>query len=267
MSKKYLFLLLILGSCATPQKLSVTDSANSSLIVGGKIFTAAFQQKAGEYRALCIQAYNIARLRLDQALSDTTSIRPKAIVTDIDETVLDNSPYAVHQGLKGKDYDSESWAVWTSMADADTLSGALGFFKYAASKNVEVFYVTNRAEKERRSTLENLKKFGFPYADDTHLILKTAESSKEPRRQQLAKNYDIVLLIGDNLSDFSTLFDRKTTEQRNQNVQLSAAEFGKRFIVLPGANYGDWESALYHYNHKLTLQQRDSVFRSELKSY
>ena len=240
---------------------------SNNLTSNGKLFTSAFQQQAAKYKALCFQAYNTATLRLDQAISNSTSTLPKAVITDIDETILDNSPYSVHRALSGKDYEPTSWIDWTSRASADTLSGALTFFNYASSKNVEVFYVSNRDEKERAGTLENLKKFGFPYADDIHLILKTTVSSKETRRQQLEKSYEIVLLIGDNLADFSELFDHKTTGERTQNVQRLANDFGKKFIILPNVNYGDWESALYHYNYNRTPAQKDSTLKSVLKNY
>lgn len=268
MRKIFFLAIIATASCSAPKNVTNTTTSASNLVADGKLFTALFQQKAAEYKALCFQAYNIARLRLDQSLSNPVSAKPKAIVTDIDETVLDNSPYAVHQGLQGKDYEPVSWInEWTVKADADTLAGAYSFFKYAASKNVEVFYITNREDKERASTLQNLQKFGFPYADERHLVTKSTVSSKEPRRQQLAATHDIIMLIGDNLSDFSTLFDKRSTEERTKNVQANAGEFGNKFIVLPNANYGDWESALYNYNYKLTAAQKDSVIKSVLKNY
>ncbi|MCZ2355215.1 MAG: 5'-nucleotidase, lipoprotein e(P4) family [Bacteroidia bacterium] len=267
MIKKYLLIVVTLCSCATQKNLNNVTTGANDLTAGGRLFTSAFQQQAAEYKALCIQAYNIAALRLDQATENPTDTRPKAIITDIDETVLDNSPYSVHRALLGKTYEPTSWINWTSQAAADTLAGALTFFKYAASKNVEVFYLSNRDEKERTGTLENLKKFDFPYADNKHLILKTTESSKESRRQQLAAIYNIVLLIGDNLTDFSDLFDRKITVERAQNVGRLADDFGKKFIILPNANYGDWEGALYQYNYNRTPTQKDSIIKSILKNY
>jgi 5'-nucleotidase (lipoprotein e(P4) family) len=267
MNRRYLLLTVFLFSCASQKNLNTGTVQQNSLTVGGRLFTSVFQQQAAEYKALCFQAYNIAALRLDQAIGSTVSSKPKAVITDIDETVLDNSPYSVHRALEGKDYESVSWVDWTARAKADTLAGALTFFKYAASKNVEVFYLSNRAEKERVGTLENLKKFGFPNADDAHLILKTDVSSKEGRRQKITETYDVLLLIGDNLADFSSLFDKKPTAERTQNVQSIAYEFGKKFIVLPNANYGDWESALYYYDYKRTPAQRDSILKSVLKNY
>lgn len=267
MKKVYFLFIVIVCSCSSQKNITNSSTQAGNLIANGKLFTSLYQQQAAEYKALCFQAYNIATLRLNQALNNSTSTTPKAVITDIDETVLDNSPYAVHQALTGKDYDQNSWIDWTSRSAADTLAGALTFFKYAASKNVEIFYITNREEKERKATLANLQRFGFPYADDAHLILKTTISSKEPRRQQVEATHDIILLLGDNLADFSALFDQKSTTERTQNVQNNSSDFGKKFIVLPNPNYGDWESALYQYNYRLTPAQKDSVIKSVLKNY
>ena len=252
-------------SCTGSKHLAISSSS-ANLVTDGKLWSSLYQQKAAEYKALCIQAYNIARLRLDEALKLPSS-KPKAVITDIDETFLDNSPYAVHQALQGKEYDGASWNDWTSKGIADTLTGALSFFNYAASQNVEIFYITNRKETERQGTLQNLQRYYFPFADDQHLILRTDVSSKEPRRQQVAAAHEIVLLFGDNLADFTSLFEgKKTTEERAATVQQLATEFGKKFIVLPNANYGGWEDAVYG-NRFLEAPQKDSVIKSNLKSY
>jgi len=258
--------LSLLIACSGPKQVSSTPSAGN-LVVNGKLWSSVFQQKAAEYKALCIQAYNIARLRLDEALKQPAS-KPRAIITDIDETFLDNSPFAVHQALQGKDYEPAAWTEWTNKGVADTVPGALSFFNYAAANNVEVFYITNRRESDRPGTLQNLKSFQFPFADDQHLVLRKDVSSKEPRRQQVAATHDIILLLGDNLADFSPLFDtRKSTDERAATVQQLAAEFGKRFIVLPNTNYGGWEDALYGNKTGLTPMQKDSAIKSNLKEF
>jgi 5'-nucleotidase (lipoprotein e(P4) family) len=258
--------LLIIISTSFLMACAGTKKA-SNLVPHGKLWSSLFQQKAAEYKALCLQAYNIAQFRLDEALK-SPSAKPKAVITDIDETFLDNSPYAVHRALQGKDYDALSWQEWTDKGIADTLTGALNFFNYAASKNVEVFYITNRKEVERKGTLQNLQYYHFPFADEKHLVLRKDGSSKEQRRQDVAAGYDIVLLLGDNLADFSSLFDSpKTTGQRTAAVQQLAAEFGKKFIVLPNANYGGWEEAVYGNNFNLKPAQKDSAIKSNLKGY
>lgn len=254
---------LFASSCSTQKQASI--NASSSLVSNGKLWSSLFQQRAAEYKALCFQAYNIARLRLDQRLQDAP-LRPLAIVTDIDETVLDNSPNAVHQALQGKDYEPQAWYSWTSKASADTLAGSASFFKYAASRGVEVFYITNRDEKERESTLANLRKFNFPFTDNHHLLLKETSSSKESRRVQVLKSHEIVLLLGDNLSDFSELFDKLSENNREDITRQQSGNFGNKFIVLPNATYGDWENAIFKYNYRLTPAEKENIIRKILKN-
>lgn len=240
--------------------------APANTVIDGKIYTTAYQQHAAEYRALCLQAYNIAHLRVDEIEKENTP-KPKALITDIDETVLNNSAYEAHQVLQGKDYESISWSEWTAKADADTIPGAYSFLKYAAAKGIEIFYVTNRNDAEKQATLNNLKKFNLPFADNDHIFLRTTSSSKEERRKNIEATHSVVMLLGDNLADFNFLFDVKTAEQRMRNVNTLANEFGDRFIVLPNVTYGDWEYSLYHFNYSLTQQQKDSVLRASLISY
>lgn len=216
-------------------------------------------QNIGPY--VC-QAYNIAHLRIDGFVAQTN--KPKAIITDIDETILDNSPFAVHQALNGAKFEPAAWYQWTDKAAADTMPGAASLLAYAALKNINIIYITNREEKERISTLKNLKKFNLPNADDAHFFPRTNTSSKETRRQQIMQQYEVVLLMGDNLADFSSLFDKKSEAERRANTDISAAEFGNKYIILPNPNYGDWESSLYQYNFRLTQSQKDSVIKNVL---
>lgn len=261
-----LIFILLISSCTIAPRITVNAPTSDYITVNGKLFTTVFQQRAAEYRALCYQAYNIARLRVDQ-LPASPPEKPFAIMTDIDETVLSNAAYQAHQTLQGKDYDAPSWYQWTAMAEADTVPGALRFLKYASSIGIKIFYVTNRDEEEREGTLKNLQRFDFPDAVNEHLFLKGEISSKEERKQQILMKHDIVLLIGDNLNDLSKAFEKKLPGDRMQVTDSLSQQFGKTLIVLPNAVYGDWENALYHYNYQLSPAQKDSILRSALYSY
>ncbi|TSD67911.1 5'-nucleotidase, lipoprotein e(P4) family [Inquilinus sp. KBS0705] len=256
-----LVITLFLGACSTAKKTAQTSLANS-----GKVWASLWQQRSAEYRALCFQAYNLARLRLDEALKNLGT-KPLAVVTDIDETLLDNSPYDALRALNNQDYTDETWKLWTAKAVADTVPGAPAFFKYAASKGVTVFYITNRAEDERAATIKNLQLYNLPNADDAHLQLKQATSSKEGRRQNVLKTHNIVLLCGDNLPDFDMLYDNHPTEQSRRSVtdQLKK-EFGSRYIVIPNPSYGDFEGALFNFNYKLSPAQKDSIIKARIKA-
>ncbi|MES2431767.1 MAG: 5'-nucleotidase, lipoprotein e(P4) family [Bacteroidota bacterium] len=266
MKRLLLIPVIIFCACNTTQKITATKiTLPQNVSLNGKLFSSLYMQRSAEYRALCLQAYNIAKFRIQNYKPITK--KPKAIITDIDETILDNSPYAVHQAYKGQEYESTSWYEWTGMSAADTMPGAASLLKFAASQNVEIFYVSNREEKERTGTLNNLKRFGLPNTDDAHFFPKINMSSKEERRLNIMQTHEVILLMGDNLADFSKLFDRKSEAERKTNTDISAADFGKRFIIFPNPNYGDWESSLYLYNYKLTQGQKDSVIKTALKDY
>ena len=253
--------LLILTACSAPKKIK-----NPAIVNSGKMWSSLWQQRAAEYRALCFQAYNIARLRLDASTRDAGN-KPFAIITDIDETVLDNSPYDALRAGNNLDYDSNTWKAWTAKAQADTVPGAPSFLKYAASKGVTVFYITNRDEDEKPATLKNLQSYGLPNTDNAHLLMKQGVSSKESRRQSVLSSYNVVLLCGDNLPDFNAFYDNKPTEQNRQAVtDKLKKEFGSRFIVIPNPSYGDWEGALFDFNYKLTPAQKDSVIQQKIKA-
>ena len=265
-------ILILLSSCSVAINtqpnvtLNTTQTAPKNIAVNGKIYSALWQQNSGEFMALSYQAYNIATLRLDEALK-MKSAKPFAIITDVDETFLDNSPYAVTQGEKGKDFDDATWANWTAKASAKAYPGSLDFFKYAASKNVKIFYITNRNENDKIGTLKNLKNLGFPNADEQFVVVRSTTSDKEERRNAVLKNYNVVLYLGDNLGDFANIFYKKTQAERNLNVDNNAALFGKKFIMLPNSGYGDWESAMPGFNYKLTPAQKDSVILKNVIGY
>lgn len=223
-------------------------------------------QLSGEMRALYFQGYNVARHNLDNYLKYSLSDKKKAVVVDIDETILNNSPYEGKIILNDKGYTPETWREWVDLAVADTLPGALSFLKYAESRGVETFYMSNRLTDEMPATLRNLRKFGFPFVDESHMIFKTTTSSKEERRQKLSEEYEIVIFCGDNLGDFSFAFENRNPQAHIDSVNKYKEEFGKRFIVLPNPMYGDWEKPIYSLKN-MTEAQRDSARKALLQAY
>jgi 5'-nucleotidase (lipoprotein e(P4) family) len=224
-----------------------------------------WQQHSGEYRALAFQAYNFARLSLKEALWEQANGKPNCVIVDADETILDNSPFQGYEIQHGVSYVPAHWTAWTAKAMADTVPGALSFLKFAASKHVETFYVTNRDEADRKGTIENLKKFGFPNVDDEHILLKSTTSDKQERRNKILEKYNVLLLCGDNLSDFSNVFYREGKDTKEQ-VDAHQHLFGTKFIVLPNPMYGDWEKLLYR-EGKFTDKEKAEQRLQKLKSY
>lgn len=242
----------------------VTTSEAMSPTLGGKLFTSAWIQRSVEYKALCEQSYSLAKLRLDEAIRNKGS-KPLAIVTDIDETILDNTPNSVHQALRGEDYTDKSWDEWCDRAEAIPMEGALEFFRYADKQGVRIFYISNRNERNRIGTIKNLRAYHFPQAVDEQLLLRTTTSDKTARRAQVSSQYDIVLLLGDNLGDFDHVFDSAHEDERLQGFKTWRESFGKRFIVLPNPNYGTWEKAMN--GGYPPLNEKDQRLKTALTTY
>jgi len=215
-------------------------------------------QTAVEHDAVYEQAYRQARAMLDRARKDkkwTAATEqqsgyerlPPAVVLDIDETILDNSPEEAERANKGT--RPGMWDEWVLQERATALPGALAFTRYAESKHVEVFYVTNRDAVTKPATLRTLERLGFPLQHAAESIYCRGErpewgSDKGSRREAIARRYRILLLIGDDLGDFFSGV-RASPEERHRLAATYASRWGERWIVLPNPMYGSWEAALY----------------------
>jgi 5'-nucleotidase (lipoprotein e(P4) family) len=258
----------LITSCSTNkvQYSRVNMEENSRLLTPGPLWGALYQQHAAEYKALTLQAYNVARERLDKYMQQPGD-KPFAVISDIDETIPDNCPSMVHDALLGHTCSDTSWMAWTKREEADTVAGAPAFFKYAASKNVAVFYISNRSLQEQSQTIANLKKYDMPYVDTAHLLLKTITSNKDARRAQVAANYNVLLYFGDNPGDYKGVFDRKSVSGRDSLVYQYAADFGNRFIVLPNPVYGEWVADLYQYRFTECMRAKADSMLKTLRTY
>ena len=252
-------LSLTLVSAASAQKI---DNEHQ---VGGILWT----QTSGEWKALSYQAFALARMSLDRDLRANRRSRMKrAVIVDVDETVLDNSPYQAMLVKTRRAYESKSWNDWCQKAQAAAMPGAVEFLRYANSRGVRVFYITNRRESEKQCTARNLRQVGFPDVSDETVLVRTDVSSKEPRRRTVGTKHRVVLLMGDNLNDFAEIFETsKTIDTRLAATEQNKSNFGTRFIVLPNVMYGAWEEAMYGDPSKLTEEQKAEKRRNTLKDF
>lgn len=235
--------------------ITAAQTAVDSTPRSNKLLSVVWQQQSAEYRALCYQAFNLARWRLEE-----TKIKRRhkyAIITDIDETVLDNSYYEADNIRQNREFARDSWKGWTDKAKATPVPGALEFLQLAKKKGVSIFYISNRDTTEINSTVSNLIKYHFPDADRAHMIFQSGTSSKEERRLSIMKDYRVIMLLGDNLNDFTQLFEKKTNSERLAEADKVKADWGQKFIVLPNATYGEWENASFDYQRNLTPDQKN----------
>jgi len=254
-SKKYLLTFgLVLSSVISTYFVTVStaqQAVTQTVDNDYQIAATLFMQKAAEYRALCFQAFNWGKRTLDddektkKKLPKAERKMPRAVVVDIDETVLDNSPAQAY-GIKNKlPFNLKDWYAWGEMRKAKAIPGAVDFANYAKSKGVRIFYVSNRDEVQKQATIDNLKSVGFPDISAENVILRQKESTKEPRRLAIAEKYRIVILMGDNLNDLSNVYESKSVADRFAEVEKARELYGNKFIVLPNAMYGEWETAIY----------------------
>ena len=198
-----------------------------------------WQKMSAEYYALCIQAYNMAKLKIDKALV-TSSKEPLAIIADIDETVLNNLPYNEMLIETGESFSQKTWSEWVNKQEAIPIPGALDFFNYVEDQDIEIIYLSNRRVENYEPTKANLISAGFPFDDQTIMLLRDKDGNKESRRKQLS-GYNVVLLLGDNLSDFNERFYKKSNESRIEGVNSLQQMFADRYILFPNLIYGTWE--------------------------
>ncbi|MCG6931340.1 MAG: 5'-nucleotidase, lipoprotein e(P4) family [Desulfofustis sp.] len=261
-----LLLALTLGGCAG--KMQPAEGTLSTRDLNEQLVMATlWMQAAAEFRALSYQAFNIATVNLDAFLGAYTGSKPVAVIVDADETVLDNSAYEAF--LIGQDfgYSSATWDPWMAAAQAKAMPGAREFLDFAAAQGVEVFYVSNRKMVGYEGTKKNLESLGFPFVDDKHLLLRTDSSDKQGRRDRVAADYEVALLLGDNLNDFSSDFAKKTVQQRFAETDKLRGKWGTRFIVLPNPVYGDWEGAVYSENWGASPAEKDRMRKSLLEKW
>ena len=187
-----------------------------------------------------------------------------AVILDIDETILDNSPQTAGQIREGRPFSDELWDEWVALAQARALPGALEFVNGAASKGVEVYYISNRGIHQLEQTLANLRKEGFPFADSTHVLLKTGTEGKDMRRAKVASSHEILLLIGDNLGDFSGIYDKRSSGSAKLEVRENKELFGSRYIVLPNPMYGSWEKPFRSDDENGSLKMKKEALRAYL---
>ena len=241
-----------------------------------------WMQRSVEYRAAALEAYALAKIRLDEALADPSWTAateqtgdyedlPPAVVVDVDETVLNNSAYMAHLVTTGRTFSFKSWDAFVKDEVSTPIPGALAFADYAASKGVKVFYVTNRPVGEKGATRGNLEKAGFPTGGNVDTVMtqdpaKGWDEYKGKRRAFIAKSYRIVLLIGDNFGDFTDSF-KGSPADRLKVFEADKAHWGHDWIQLPNPSYGSWEQAPYEGDRSLSAAQRRALQVEALKPW
>jgi len=224
--------------------LSLACTTTHPCVPGDTLLNATlWMQRSAEYRANALQAYGTARRALDAALAQPSSV-PPAVILDLDETSLDNMGFESTVIEKGITFDQTMWNDWIAREAAGATPGAKEFLDYAVSRGVQPFYITNRGVSEQEHTRANLIRLGYPMRDDA-LIIRGANDPKDKtsRRARVAATHSVLLLLGDDLNDFTDAAT-KTPAERERIITDNAANWGTKWVILPNPVYGSWTDTL-----------------------
>ena len=227
------------------------------------VLGTVWMQTSAEYRASVYQVFNFAKSRFIEEKSKNYE-KKLAVIVDIDETVLDNIYTQAEYIKEGKNFSPKAWDEWRKAEKAAAMPGAVDFVNFIYENGGEVFYITNRKEAERKNTLDNLLKEKFK-ADNKHLIMKTGESSKESRRNQIEVDYHVAAYLGDDINDF--IDAGATAEERRRKVDELSKEFGKKYFIIPNPVYGSFEAAINSDYYKTDYRGRTQMRENSLKGW
>ena len=258
-SRNLLYFCLIL--CTFINNIYAKGEEFDNSLQAQSMLSVLYAQSSAEYEASNIQTYVNAKSALDKALNDVTwtaaieqkdnfENKPPAIILDIDETVLNNVPFQARSIMDGQSYPT-GWLDWMLEESSDAVAGVSDFLEYSQSKGVKIFYVTNRIAVAEDATRNNLKKLGLPLDTDRDVLLMKNEngwtSDKVSRRKLVAKDFRILLLIGDQLGDFLPLDE--TTLQLDARKELAdnfKHMWGSKWFMITNPMYGRWEASIYN---------------------
>ena len=248
------FYLFAAHISATGEKIDNSVQAQSMLAV-------LYAQSSAEYEANNLQTFAGAKIALEKALvnknwtaaieqKEDFSEKPPAVILDIDETVLNNIPFQARAIIKGESYPN-GWVEWMLEEASTSVAGVSEFLKYADSKGIKIFYVTNRIAIAEEATRNNLKKLGLPFDTDRDVLLMKNEngwtSDKVSRRELIAQDYRILLLIGDQLGDFISLDEATAGMDSRKEIAAKYEEmWGKKWFMITNPIYGRWEASIYN---------------------
>lgn len=268
--------VVLLASCSpapstrpaapAPSAVTATTAALPRAQADDNLNATAWSQTAIEHDLIYLQTYRDARARLLAALKDRQwdalpkddritpikNLKP-AVILDIDETVLDNSPYQARVIRSGGEFNEADWAAWCREQRARALPGVVDFTQFAASHGIAVIYVSNRAKDLDQVTLANLRQVGVPVSGpEAFLGLGTfvegceqIGTEKGCRRQLIGQHYRVLMQFGDQIGDFVTVLANNAAG-REKAMHGYMPWIGTRWFVLPNATYGSWEPALFN---------------------
>jgi 5'-nucleotidase (lipoprotein e(P4) family) len=223
---------------------------------------------SGEGAAVSIQAYNglVGYARAQVAKRPTNSVvlaesstldapsfipcgtKPFAAVFDVDETMILNLGYEWHGVQTGSNFDAASWARWeqTGADKVAPVPGALAAVNALRQMGVTVIFNTNRASANAAQTAAAIRFAGLGDAVHRETLFLAGDdamgSKKDGRRATISAKYCVIALGGDQLGDFSDLFNQEGMTPSGRRMEAmggwASPLWGRGWFVLPNPVYG-----------------------------
>ncbi len=188
---------------------------------------------------------------------------PPAIIFDVDETVASNAAFQLTLVPPFKD---EKLNAWNAANKAAPVPGVTEFAAKARALGVELFFVTNRpciADEttgnpcpQKAVSTQDVVEAGIPTSEDRVMLSFEQpgwNKEKKNRRDVIAENYRVIMLMGDDLGDFITCSRRRavppcdagaTAESRLAATKQYQDYWGNGWYILPNPMHGSWTSVL-----------------------
>lgn len=254
MSRALSLLLCVSLSLTAPAKEYTQKDLNEEAVIAGN-----WQHLSPEYDALFHQVFNMARANLQDALDQAPKGKKLAIITDIDDTLVDGTIYFT--SLTGTDQarSPERSIKWWNNQPTFALPGTVRFFNEMHDRDIEIFYISGRFEEVKDATVNTLTRLGFPVIDKEHILLQGKANTtlgKEDKRQSIRdRDYHILMYFGDQLDDLAEVRGELFPERKRWAAEHQG-QFGNQWYLLPNVVYGSWENAVAPDYPKLSPQEK-----------
>lgn len=231
-------------------KLDVKEAAKPESPPYRGLDASLYMLTSAEYKACCIQAFRWAAYAAkDKLEARQDKTLPPAVVMDLDETILDNGLFQSNQIRDEVAFDANRWEHW-ELEGGDKVRlvpGAKKFIDKLRELGIEPVFITNRNNRAREQTLSILNRLEISVPSDQLLCADEATgSNKTSRRELIAKKFDVLVFVGDNLRDFDDRFRYDISavgDKRGSLVEELSEKFGTEWIILPNPSYGEWTKA------------------------
>lgn len=185
---------------------------------------------------------------LDKPIFEPCGDKPLAVVLDVDETAALNLGFEA-DAAGGVPYDQARWDAWerTGGNAVVPVPGVLDMARAARAEKVALVFNTNRSAANAAQTAAMLDGLGLgPVAHgDTLWLQGDANSSgggKDARRWAIAKTYCVIAMAGDQLGDFSDLFNAPgqafDARRASAGGRYASVLWGHGWFMLPNPVYG-----------------------------